>query len=482
MPDLFAAGGRMIIVGDCRVEMARHEEASVDAVVTDPPYGLEFMGREWDHGVPGVPFWTEALRVLKPGGHLVAFGGTRTFHRLTCALEDSGFEIRDVLAWLYGSGFPKSLNVSKAIDKRRDDAGGVRAVCRFIRAAMDARGLKSSDLAPCFECDPRLIDHWAARDSDSQPSLPTRDQFFRLKEILDLGPEMDAEFDRLDSRKGKAGDAWAEAPVIGNHDGATPGLGGERFSVRDSLVRAPNSEAAAAWAGWGTALKPAWEPIILARKPLVGTVAANVLKFGTGALNVDGCRIGTEGGGATCAGGDACRCGTNEIFGATKHPKRREGEMGRWPANVALDEEAAAMLDEQAGDVGGGFGIRGSGPTDGRSSYAMPGQGQTVGFGDSGGASRFFYTAKASPADREPGNSHPTVKPSDLMRWLVRMITPPGGLVLDPFMGSGSTGVAAVAEGFRFLGIEQSADYVEIARRRIGDVAPLFPNAEDAGL
>lgn len=295
--------------GDCLEEMLRLTEASVDAVVTDPPYGIAFMGKEWDHGVPGLPFWVETLRVLKPGGHLVAFGGTRMFHRLACATEDAGFEIRDCLSWLYGSGFPKSK---------------------------------------------------------------------------------------------KIGD------------------------------------------GLGTALKPAWEPIILARKPLVGTVAANVQAHGTGALNVDGCRI---------EGGDPAnlkRLGrsygdvASETFRQVKHAVVGGSVLGRWPANLCLDEYAAAMLDEQS---------------------------------DSGGKSRFFYIAKASASERHYAgkNTHPTVKPVDLMAWLCRLVTPPGGLILDPFMGSGSTGIAALAEGFRFVGIEIDAEYVAIAQQRI--VGSLFAEA-----
>ena len=372
---------------DCRDAMRAMVAESVDAVVTDPPYGLAFMGREWDHGVPGVELWREALRVAKPGAHLVAFGGTRTFHRLACAIEDAGWEIRDCLSWLYGSGFPKSLDVSKALDKA---AGAKREV---------------------------LFDG----GSDGVVRAPRQMQ---------------------------------------------PG-GGDRRETYRQQITAPATDAARAWQGWGTALKPAWEPVILARKPLVGTVAANVLAHGTGAMNIDATRIGMSE-----SDRDAARVPQRATHGyaALGDGEGRNGERfepsagGRWPANVALDEEAATMLDAQTGvlhghgsthKVGSQGWFSGAGPT------------RSVNGGDSGGASRFFYTAKASRRERGEGNTHPTVKPTALMRWLVRLVCPPGGLVLDPFNGSGSTGVAALAEGMRYVGCEREAEYVEITRRRL---------------
>lgn len=398
---------------------------SVDAIVSDPPYGLSFMGKEWDHGVPGEPFWREALRVAKPGAHLVAFGGTRTYHRLACAIEDAGWEIRDCLSWLYGSGFPKSLDVSKAMDKAQGAEREVTGV----------RKVSPSDLG---------------QNSGWNP---------------------------LDTSSG------------------------------EYQYTAPATDLARQWQGWGTALKPAWEPIILARKPLTGTVAANVAQYGTGALNIDGCRIGTDivrSSGST--GMDARRFahGTRP----TDYASRREPSehAGRWPANVVLDEAAAAMLDAQTGRLKSGVAVRhkSGGNTFGGGAPKPPMD--DLGYGDSGGASRFFYTAKASRREREAGlegmperlsakyangdglsertmvdgewrnteaerkparNVHPTVKPIALMRWLCRLVTPPNGLILDPFCGSGSTGCAAVLEGFRFTGIEREAEYVEIANRRI---------------
>lgn len=343
---------------DCRDAMRTMEADSVDAIVTDPPYGLSFMGREWDHGVPGVEFWREALRVAKPGAHLVAFGGTRTFHRLACAVEDAGWEVRDCLSWLYGSGFPKSLDVSKALDKA---AGAERDVVGYQR-----------------------LTGTAAIGGDT----------------------------------GRASVAASGGTSVG--------------AVKMSPLTAPATDAARQWQGWGTALKPAWEPVILARKPLIGTVAANVLAHGTGAINVDACRIGTHG--ATKRSGQAAYPLTADGKEDRSASWARTGhsvvhaDAGRWPANVALDEAAASMLGEP---------------------------------------SRFFYTAKASRRERGEGNTHPTVKPLALMRWLVRLVTPPNGLVLDPFNGSGSTGVAALAEGARYVGCEREAEYIEIARRRL---------------
>jgi site-specific DNA-methyltransferase (adenine-specific) len=282
--------------GDCRDVMRDQPADHFDSIISDPPYGLSFMGKGWDKGVPGEEFWREALRVAKPGAYLLAFGGTRTFHRLTVAIEDAGWEIRDVVCWLQGHGFPKSL---------------------------------------------------------------------------------------------KVGD------------------------------------------GWGTALKPAWEPIIMARKPFIGTVAANVTRYGTAALNIEKCRVGAE---STIRGAGVSNTRRNayHTYASDNGGTRVEfgSNAGRWPANVmhdGSDEVVAGFPNEQA---------------------------------------RFFYCAKASNADREEGNTHPTVKPTDLMRYLCRLVTPTDGLVLDPFMGSGSTGKGALLEGFRFVGIDLDPAHVAIAEAR----------------
>lgn len=345
--------------GDCLEVLRTLPDNSVDSVVTDPPYGLSFMGKKWDYDVPAVEVWAECLRVLKPGGHLLAFAGTRTQHRMAVRIEDAGFEIRDMIAWVYGSGFPKSLDVSKAIDKA---AGHEQQIV----------GMKSD----------------------------------------------------VDGRK-----RWNELS-----GGKSDGFSGKLNVSR--TITAPATDAARQWQGWGTALKPALEPITMARKPLSeGTVAANVLAHGTGGLNVDGCRVGCE--------ARPVMVRTETVVSATSMSGQStwatsSGELttsGRWPANLIHDgsEEPCALL---------------------------------------GDAARFFYCAKASKRDRDEANIHPTVKPTDLMRYLCRLVTPPGGVVLDPFMGSGSTGKAAMLEGFQFIGIEREAEYLEIARARINSVQP----------
>ncbi len=367
-----------ILTGDCLELMRQMPDNSVDSVVTDPPYGLGFMGKKWDASVPGVEVWAECLRVLKPGGHLLAFAGTRTQHRMAVAIEDAGFEIRDMIAWVYGSGFPKSRNIGNDVD------------------GMD---------------------------------------------------------------------------------------------------------------GWGTALKPSIEPITFARKPLAEkTIGANVIAFGVGALNIDGCRIETNdnlNGGAYSENGrqsvsDSLRQGGGmNAVGATAGDYIQPS--GRWPANLIHDgsSEVVALFPAEAGACAP---VMGTEPTSngfsGSVKYSgMMGRTKGAFHADSGSAARFFYCAKTSREDRNEGlhssmqpsvvtgatmrdretadwparngNHHPTVKPTDLMAYLLRLITPPGGTALDPFMGSGSTGKAAMREGFRFIGCELDEQYAAIARARI---------------
>ncbi|MCK4205277.1 site-specific DNA-methyltransferase [Brucella pituitosa] len=381
-------GAATLYQADCRDVLRSLADNSIDSIVTDPPYALVsivkrfgkpgsapakgneayqrasagFMGKSWDTGEVAFSedFWRECLRVLKPGGHVVAFSGTRTYHRMAVAIEDAGFEIRDQLGWLYGSGFPKSHN---------------------------------------------------------------------------------------------------------QHD---------------------------EWEGWGTALKPAWEPIALARKPLDGTVAANLAKWGVGALNIGGCRVGHE---VTSTNGRGGQNGSTPVV-----PQRKDfvggSRVGRWPANVVhdgSDEVIAAFPNTKSGKPSG---VKAGNNNNvyGQFSGGVP----VTGFGDEGSAARFFYCAKASRKDRDEGlegwesrppggmsgrndgslgsitmraNTHPTVKPTDLMRWLCRLVTPPGGIVLDPFMGSGSTGKAALLEGFKFIGCEREDEYMPIAQARIGAVS-----------
>jgi adenine-specific DNA-methyltransferase len=290
----------MILLGNCLDELKKLNDCSVDAVVTDPPYGLNFMGKKWDYDVPNTDIWCEVLRVLKPGGHLLSFFGTRTYHRGVVRIEDSGFKIRDQIQWIYGSGFPKSLNL-------KDE-----------------------------------------------------------------------------------------------------------------------------WKGWGTALKPANEPIVLARKPLSEkTVADNVLKWGCGAINVDGSRIENLGKrGNPCGADGKIHRTTGNCYGTHNQNESFDLTQGRWPTNIIFDEAAVEMLGEP---------------------------------------SRFFYVAKASQKERGKDNNHPTVKPIKLMEYLIKLITPPNGIVLDPFMGSGSTGVAANNLGFNFIGIELNEEYFEIAKERLNN-------------
>jgi len=382
-----------LLLGDCLERLRDLPDCSVDACVTDPPYGLSFMGKAWDYDVPTVEVWREVLRALKPGGHLLAFAGTRTQHRMAVQIEDAGFEIRDMIAWVYGSGFPKSLDVSKAIDKA---AGAEREVVG------------------------------------------------QRKKLQSYGADVNDVY------------------------GGGPDKGGVQ------LITAPATPAAQQWAGWGTALKPALEPITVARKPLMGTVAANVLEHGTGAINVDGCRVSHA---EPCRMMQPSQANIDNPSDKCRQAGRREAVLelkpeGRWPANLIHDgSDEVVGLFPQADGMKRGTLRRGATTGLAMGAHGIYGEMQPMelqaGYGDTGSAARFFYCAKASKADRGDGNGHPTVKPTELMRYLCRLVTPFGGVVLDPFMGSGSTGKAAVLEGFRFIGIEREAEYLEIARQRV---------------
>jgi site-specific DNA-methyltransferase (adenine-specific) len=417
-----------LLHGDCIEKLKQLPDCSVDAVATDPPYGLSFMGKKWDYDVPSVDIWAECLRVLKPGGHLLAFAGTRTQHRMAVRIEDAGFEIRDMIAWVYGSGFPKSLDVSKAIDK--------------------AAGVEREVVA-------RNKTKWTATGRNER-------------------------YGKLD--------------YFETDDG---------YEVRE--VTAPATPDAQKWAGWGTALKPALEPITVARKPLgEKTVAANVLAHGTGAINVDGCRVEgqawAKNTSATAPLGKPVETNSDHEWGL-KEIEKHSHPQGRWPANLIHDgsDEVVGLFPETTSGKAGANPKPTSVKTEGWGNIGTNGHG--VLFGDTGSAARFFYAAKASKRDRNEGceglekrelqgmnaspreghgevrnsnsygNHHPTVKPTDLMRYLCRLVTPPGGTVLDPFMGSGSTGKAAVLEGFGFIGIEREAEYLEIAKARIAHAA-----------
>lgn len=432
----------IVYQGDCREVMATLDDECIDAIVCDPPYELKFMSKGWDG--TGVAFdpstWKECLRVLKPGGHLLAFGGSRTWHRMAVAIEDAGFEMRDSIAWLYGSGFPKSMDVSKAIDKQRDDNPDRKAVGAWLRAQREAQGRTQKEIATNWPSVTGGITGCVA-NWEGGFNCPTWDQWLRLKALLSLPDEMDAEVWRLNGRKGTPGEAWAYREVVGER---TTGRGTGRGSVayigdsENRDITAPATDAAKQWEGWGTALKPAFEPIVVARKPLGGkTVAANVLEHGTGALNIDACRVGIDdaerqvidnrsGAGFNA---DAYGEGMGRASGVFK-----SAPGGRWPTNVLLDGEMADQLDEPAKFF----------PT-------------------------FRYQAKA-PAKERPkvdGVAHPTVKPLELMRWLIRLVTPPEGVLLDPFAGSGTTLEAAMIEGVLAIGIEFDPAHLPLIMHRI---------------
>lgn len=460
-----------IICGDSLEVMKAMADHSVEAIVCDPPYGLKFMNRAWDHGVPGPAYWKEALRVVKPGGYLLAFGGTRMFHRLMVAIEDADWELRDtisgenvVLRWIYGSGFPKNHDISKGID-----------------AEMHKRWLKANpDQA---ERRKRLLS-WASKKAEKDKADGRRwrkriERGFRKlsgTERKVIGTARGVAGENLNDITNDRDDIRTFDDEGGRGAGAY-GTGAKQVSV-EIPVTAPATPEAKEADGFGTAKKPSWEPIVVARAPFKGTVSQNFMKYGTGGLNIDGCRVG-----------------------------------GRWPANVVMChmpecEDGACIsdcpvrgLDEQSGvsrSAGGRIGNAGGG-----SVPNLPvGQHRKgdLGFGDSGGASRFFYTAKAPKSEREMGlhgrrrrnvndgrktsidnpyqrgatqrlNTHTTVKPIAIMRWLVRLVTPKGGTVLDPFCGSGTTGIACKFEGMNFVGIDLEPDHVEIAKKRIAQAS-----------
>lgn len=391
-------GGCRLIMGDCLDVLPTLWP--VDAIVTDSPYEIGFMSQAWDkRGISFDPAtWRKAFEALKPGGHLLAFGSTRTCHRVACAIEDAGFEIRDTIAWVYGGGQPKSLNVSKAIDA--------------------AAGAK--------------------------------------REVISTGPTV---------RRIRPGSDQ-------NRDGSWEKLADRTYTHE---LTEPATEQAQHWEGWGTGLKPAFEPIIVARKPLIGTVVENVLRHATGALNIDECRVaGPASSGGAVSGASALGQGS----GWNKHNNRPVGidrsmASGRWPANLCHDgsDEVLALFPQNRPGCKSPSNVA-------CESIYRPGQGkyQKQGpiYGDDGSAARFFYCAKASNADRA-GSKHPTVKPQALMRWLVQLVTPKNGTVLDPFAGSGSTGQAALAVGRRAILIEREEQWFRDACRRLG--APSEPTA-----
>jgi site-specific DNA-methyltransferase (adenine-specific) len=410
---------------DCLTVLKELKDNSVDSIVTDPPYGLSFMGKKWDYDVPSTEIWKECLRVLKPGGHLLSFAGSRTYHRMAVRIEDAGFEIRDQIMWIYGSGFPKSHNIGKAIEKQ---SGNVKVIGKKKGAG-----------------------------STGKSYISNKEEY-------------------VDGEKGVFKKEYDEIEIKNQY------------------------------AGWGTALKPAHEPIVMARKPFKGTVAENVLQHGTGAINIDGCRVdldGTENLNTIQSGriyGDGIKYGT----AVNNLPTPMYKSNGRWPANV-IHDGSDEVLEGFPTNVKGAVGMKRVAGQ--KQIFNIKGQTEPQRFDgaiqDSGSAARFFYCPKSSKKDRNEGceqleeknatqrlnaspsriqngvvtgprspqtkynNNHPTVKPTDLMAYLIRLVTPKNGITLDPFMGSGSTGKAAVREKVGFIGIERETDYYEIAQSRI---------------
>ena len=504
-----------IIQGDCLEVMKTLPDNSVDSIVTDPPYELGFMGKKWDNtGIANnISMWKEAFRVLKPGGHLLSFGGTRTYHRMACAIEDAGFEIRDQIQWLYGSGFPKSLNIGKAIDKKAEENTEIikakQELGKWLREKRGKR--KQNEISKYFPSKTGGLTGCVA-NWELGFNIPTWDIWTKLKGIL----ELDDRFDYL--IEGRPNNfIEAEREVIGKNNYTIPkeiyNIGKEKSGERDeSLITAPATPEAKEWEGWGTALKPANEPIVLARKPLSEkNVALNVLKWGTGGINIDGCRVAFKDNKDKNKVNNPVdgKIGYKHHSGAITGMINRMdvgNPQGRFPANIILDEEAGDLLDQQSGvsKSNGGSGVKSMGAL-GDSKYGNYNKklGENAGgLGDKGGASRFFYCAKTSKSERNAGcedmeykamceidkmggskcsmktgsgnernvlkkNNHPTVKPIKLMKYLCRLITPKGGTILDPFTGSGSTGIGAIQEGFNFIGIEREEEYIKIAEERI---------------
>jgi DNA modification methylase len=478
----FHDGKVTLHAGDCLDVLEALPEDSIDAVVTDPPYHLTnnngtrspypgqytpigkprqpkggFMGKQWDGG--DIAFrpelWAEVLRVLKPGGHMVCFGGTRTYHRMVCAIEDAGFEVRDQLAWVYGSGFPKSHDVSKGIDRRQDYVR-FPDFAKHYAERRKAAGLTHAQVCALGTFYGTVNHGGMSANWEAGLSLPTVEQWNIIAPVLGLPQELYVSVQReeIGSRKVHKGVAFTS-------------------SGPDELpITLPATDAARQWQGWGTALKPAWEPICLARKPLSeGTVAANVLRWGTGALNIDGCRIPTGAADDPRLGGKGSWSFTREQNDSTVSlpaTTLSSSPLGRWPANLCHDGSAEVLVGFPETTSGKPVGKRAgsSGNSGIYHSDACRTGSELTGFGDSGSAARFFYTSKAGTSDRL-NSKHPTVKPVDLMQWLVRLVCPKGATVLDPFAGTGTTGEAAFREGCKAVLIEREFEYLADIERRM---------------
>lgn len=530
-----------VINGDCRDAMKGLADCSVDSIVTDPPYELGFMGKGWDRsGIAyDVNVWLECLRVLKPGGYLLAFGGSRTYHRLACAIEDAGFEIRDQIQWIYASGFPKSLNVS---DNLREQ----ESVCTCNETSQSTakhnlRSMSDSDVSPRLYAQDQS---WQILQPSVSEQGPSERRAARGQSQV-AGCEQSSVEGRRDgvqeegqlhgsplcacARVGKTngpqgrvcnGTPTCDGPdvrVSSHPNGSSEPSGSQAVEqCADQSGTVADERGSQAWRGWpicprcrkpifpegiGSALKPAHEPIVVARKPFNSTLIENVLKYGTGGLNIDGCRIDGAKGDGNWNGASETR--PLDIYEGGWAERRTDQHVdGRWPSNVIHDgseEVLAGFPNTTSGDLTGQPRVENKIYGSAATTLGTPRYYE----GDTGSAARYFYCAKASKEDREEGlddlpirsagevtdrkdgsdglnspragagrtngsrNHHPTVKPTDLMRYLCRLVTPPGGTVLDPFCGSGSTGKAAVMEGLDFIGIELSAEYCELAEKRI---------------
>ena len=493
--------------GDCLEVLRSLDDNSVDSVVTDPPYGLSntkpaqvadvlaawvtggteavpakrggFMGKDWDSFVPPPAVWAECLRVLKPGGHMAVFAGARTQDLMGLSIRLAGFEIRDTLGWVYGSGFPKSMDVSKAIDRGN---GENRNRQYEFTEWMRSTGITTREIDEATGTN--MGGHYLT--TASQPSIATADLFDKLRHLL---PEVPERIERLVAER--TGIEWtdyvkrevlSERPAYGI--GGNGILNGHSEGATAKVTTSATDDAKR-WEGWGTALKPAIEPIILARKPLVGTVAQNVLEHGVGGLNIDASRVGSDGGTVAVNFGET----RGAMYGGGKGKPTNEIDKigkGRFPANVLLDEHAAKEMDEQSGWQKDGTAVRRNrknseaNPNGIYSSHVREAEPDQT-FGSGGGASRFFpvfkYQAKAPKKERpvivrEDGTKvqHPTVKPLSLMSWIVTLTTPEGGTVLDPFAGTGTTLQAARDKGFGAIGVEQDEDYIQLIEQRLGGV------------